>query len=117
MCDNIDNNCNGETDEARRNSDIFVHIVESRTVLFIIQVFSLLVIGFIVWLAVRAFRRYKDQYVDPEKDHLVEQLAKLREVNTRLTKRNQELAGKLADMRQRMADVSQTTDTETNWYR
>jgi hypothetical protein len=38
-------------------------------------------------------------------------------VNTRLTKRNQELAEKLADMRQRMADVSQTTDTETNWYR
>jgi uncharacterized protein (UPF0305 family) len=76
-----------------------------------------LVIGFIVWLAVKAFRRYKDQYVDPEKDHLVEQLAKLREVNTRLTKRNQELAEKLADMRQRMADVSQTTDTETNWYR
>ena len=97
--------------------DIQEGITESRTILFIIQAFSLLVIGFIVWLAVRAFRRYKDQYVDPEKDHLVEQLAKLREVNTRLTKRNQELAGKLADMRQRMADVSQTTDTETNWYR
>lgn len=97
--------------------DIQEGITESRTILFIIQLFSLLAIGFIVWLAVRAFRRYKDQYVDPEKDHLVEQLAKLREVNTRLTKRNQELAGKLADMRQRMADVSQTTDTETNWYR
>jgi cell division protein FtsB len=97
--------------------DIQEGITESRTILFIIQFFSLLVIGFIVWLAVRAFRRYKDQYVDPEKDHLVEQLAKLREVNTRLTKRNQELAEKLADMRQRMADVSQTTDTETNWYR
>ena len=108
--------------------DIQEGIIESRTVLFIIQLFSLLVIGFIVWLAVRAFRRYKDQYVDPEKfrrykdqyvdpekNHLVEQLAKFREVNTRLTKRNQELAEKLADMRQRMAADSQTTDT--TWYR
>jgi hypothetical protein len=90
-------------------------IINCRTVLFIIQVISLLVIGFIVWLAIRAFRRYKGQYIDPEKDHLVEQMAKLREVNTRLTKRNQELAEKLADMRQRMAADSQTTDT--NWYR
>lgn len=90
-------------------------IINCRTVLFIIQVISLLVIGFIVWLAIRAFRRYKGQYIDPEKDHLVEQLAKLREVNTRLTKRNQDLAEKLADLRQRMAADSQTTDT--NWYR
>ena len=37
--------------------------------------------------------------------------------NEKFRKRNQELAGKLADMRQRMVDVSQTTDTETNWYR
>jgi large-conductance mechanosensitive channel len=85
-------------------------------VLFIIQVISLLIICIIVWLAVRAFRRYKGQYVDPEKNHLVEQMAKLREVNTRLTKRNQDLAEKLADLRQRMAANSQTTDT-TNWYR
>ena len=90
-------------------------IIDCRTVLFIIQVISLLVIGFIVWLAIRAFRRYKGQYIDPEKDHLVEQMAKLREVNTRLTKRNQDLAEKLADLRQRMAADSQTTDT--NWYR
>jgi len=90
-------------------------IINCRTVLFIIQVISLLVIGFIVWLAIRAFRRYKGQYIDPEKDHLVEQMAKLREVNTRLTKRNQDLAEKLADLRQRMAADSQTTDT--NWYR
>ena len=95
--------------------DMHEGIKGCRTVLFIIQVVSLLVICIIVWLAVRAFRRYKGQYVDPEKDHLVEQMAKLREVNTRLTKRNQDLAEKLADLRQRMAADSQTTDT--NWYR
>jgi large-conductance mechanosensitive channel len=95
--------------------EIHKGIINCRTVLFFIQVISLLIICFIVWLAVRAFRRYKGQYVDPEKDHLVEQMAKLREVNTRLTKRNQDLAEKLADLRQRMAADSQTTDT--NWYR
>ena len=96
--------------------EIHKGIINCRTVLFIIQVISLLIICIIVWLAVRAFRRYKGQYVDPEKNHLVEQMAKLREVNTRLTKRNQDLAEKLADLRQRMAANSQTTDT-TNWYR
>ena len=74
-------------------------IISSRTLLFFIQVGSLLIICFIVWLSFRAFRRYKDQYVDPEKDHLVEQLAKLREVNNRLIKRNQDLAGKVAELR------------------
>lgn len=96
--------------------EIHKGIINCRTVLFIIQVISLFIICIIVWLAVRAFRRYKGQYVDPEKNHLVEQMAKLREVNTRLTKRNQDLAEKLADLRQRMAANSQTTDT-TNWYR
>lgn len=96
--------------------EIHKGIINCRTVLFIIQVISLLIICIIVWLAVRAFRRYKGQYVDPEKNHLVEQMAKLRDVNTRLTKRNQDLAEKLADLRQRMAANSQTTDT-TNWYR
>ena len=61
----------------------------------VLQVISLIVIGFIIWLAVRASRRYKEQYVDPEKEHLAEQLAKLREVNTRQAKRIQELSEKL----------------------
>lgn len=95
--------------------DIHQNIIDSRTVLFVIQIVSLFVIGIIIWLAVRAFHRYQTQYVDPEKDHLVEQLAKFREVNTRLTRRNQDLAEKLADMRQRLTTDSQITDT--NWYR
>lgn len=89
-------------------------IVDSRTLLFVIQVASLIIICFIVWLAVRAFRRYKDRYVDPEKDHLIEKIEKMREVNTRLTKRNQELAEKVAELRNRLATGPQQTNQ--HWF-
>ena len=84
-------------------------------VVFVVQLLSMLLMGFIVWRAVSASRRYKEQVVDSEKAHLIEQLEKMREVNTRLTKRNQELAGKLAELRNRYSAESQTTDTI--WYR
>lgn len=74
-------------------------------VTFILQVISLLVIIFIIWLAVRASRRYKEQYVDPEKEHLAGQLAKLREINNRQTKRIQELSEKVASL-QRYVDAN-----------
>ena len=93
-------------DVSQLSMDMHQGIISSRTLLFFIQVGSLLIIGFIVWLSFRAFRRYKDQYVDPEKDHLVEQLAKLREVNTRLIKRNQDLAEKVAKMQNHLKTVS-----------
>ena len=73
-----------------------------------------------MWLSIRAFRRYKGQYVDPEKTHLVDQIAKLREVNTRLTKRNQELASTMAELRKQVNAMSQTTvsqTTDSTWYR
>lgn len=95
-------------------------ITHGRYVLLAVQLFSLIVIVFIVWLSVRAFRRYKGQYIDPEKEHLVEQTAKLREVNTRLTKRNQELASTVADLRKQLSSMSQTTISQTSdspWYR
>ena len=53
-------------DVSQLSMDIHQGIISSRTLLFFIQVGSLLIIGFIVWLSFRAFRRYKDQYVDPE---------------------------------------------------
>lgn len=75
-------------------------------VTFILQVVSLLVIIFIIWLAVRASRRYKEQYVDPEKEHLAGQLAKLREINNRQTKRIQELSEKVASLQPRISKTS-----------
>lgn len=82
------------------NSDIS----KSGLIIFCIQIASLLLMGFIIWRAVSASYRYKEQYVDPEKDHLIEQLEKLKEVNARLTKRNLELAEKYADLQQRQTD-------------
>ena len=93
-------------DVSQLSMDIHQGIISSRTLLFFIQIGSLLIISFIVWLSFRAFRRYKDQYVDPEKDHLVEQLTKLREVNTRLIRRNQDLAEKVTKMQNHLRTVS-----------
>lgn len=60
-----------------------------------LQIVSLLLLGFIIWRAIAASRRYKEQFIDPEKDHLAEQVKKLKEVNRRLTERNMELARKI----------------------
>ena len=102
-------------DVSQLSMDIHQGIISSRTLLFFIQVGSLLIIGFIVWLSFRAFRRYKDQYVDPEKDHLVEQLAKLREVNTRLIRRNQDLAEKVVKMQNHLKTVS-SQSSESHYF-
>ena len=102
-------------DVSQLSMDIHKGIISSRTLLFFIQIGSLLIIGFIVWLSFRAFRRYKDQYVDPEKDHLVEQLAKLREVNNRLIKRNQELAEKVAKLQNHLKTVS-SQSSESHYF-
>ena len=80
-----------------------------------IQLVSFLLLSFIIWRAVVASRRYKERYVDPEKTHLVEQVEKMRQVNTRLTKRNQELAQRVAEMQARLnSQVQQRTDQ--HWF-
>jgi large-conductance mechanosensitive channel len=89
-------------------------VKKSRTVLFIIQVISLIIIGIIIWLAVRAFRRYKEQVVDPEKEHLAEENEKLRTMNRRLTERNQELAEKVSALQRRLAAGPQQSDE--HWF-
>lgn len=76
----------------------------------ILQIASLFIIGIVIWLAVRASRRYKEQYVDPEKEHLANQLAKLREINTRQTKRIQELADKVNVLQRQVDAHSQKSD-------
>jgi hypothetical protein len=80
-----------------------------------IQLVSFLLLSFIIWRAVVASRRYKARYVDPEKNHLIEQVEKMRQVNTRLTKRNQELAQRVAEMQARLnSQVQQRTDQ--HWF-
>ena len=80
-----------------------------------IQLISFLLLSFIIWRAVVASRRYKARYVDPEKNHLIEQVEKMRQVNTRLTKRNQELAQRVAEMQARLnSQVQQRSDQ--HWF-
>lgn len=80
-----------------------------------IQIVSFLLLSFIIWRAVVASRRYKARYVDPEKTHLIEQVEKMRQVNTRLTKRNQELAQRVAEMQARLnSQVQQRSDQ--HWF-
>lgn len=80
-----------------------------------IQLISFLLLSFIIWRAVVASRRYKARYVDPEKTHLIEQVEKMRQVNTRLTKRNQELAQRVAEMQARLnSQVQQRSDQ--HWF-
>lgn len=74
----------------------------SGIIILCIQVVSMLLMAFIIWRAVSASRRYKERYVDPEKDLLIEQLSKLREVNARLIKRNQDLAQKNVELQSRL---------------
>ena len=74
---------------------IYSGISRSTILMVILQLLMLLVVGFVIWRAIRASERYKEQYVDPEKAHLIEQLEKLKTVNRRLTERNMDLAQKL----------------------
>lgn len=53
--------------------------------------------------------------MNPEKQHLIEQMEKMREVNNRLTKRNQDLAKKVAEMQSRLnSQVNQASDQ--HWF-
>ncbi len=89
-------------------------IQKSGIITLIIQLISFVLMAFIIWRAVSASRRYKEQNVDPEKEHLIEQMAKLREVNARLIKRNQMMADKYADLKGRLNSPIQTRDEE--WF-
>ncbi len=84
--------------------DIHKGIFKNTHIILYIQLISLLSMMLIIWLAVRASHRYKEQHFDPEKERLVAELEKLRTVNRRLTQRNLDLAKKVQEYRQ-------TTDT------
>ena len=96
-------------------SSINSDIQRSGLVILVIQLLSMLLMGFIIWRAVSASRQYKEQFVDRDKNHLIEQMEKMREVNTRLTKRNQELAKKVSDLQTRLsAQPNQVSDQ--HWF-
>lgn len=82
---------------------------------FIIQIISLLLMGFIIWRAVVASRNYKERYVDSEKAQLIEKMEKMRVVNNRLTKRNQELAQKVSDLQSQLNSQTRPTN-EQQWF-
>lgn len=91
-------------------------ISRSAIITIIMQLFCLLVLGYIIWRAVSASRHYKETHFDTEKDHLAEQLTKLREVNSRLTKRNQELAEKNVELQRQLQSGYKTTSTGSAHY-
>jgi len=76
-------------------NEMYSGIDRSGLYVFILQIVGILAVILIIWRATIAFRRYKERNIDPEKDHLVEQVAKLKEINRRLTERNMDLAKKL----------------------
>lgn len=89
-------------------------IAYSGVITLLLQILSLAVLCFIIWKTVKAVRQNNEQKTDPEKVHMAEQLTKLKEVNTRLTKRNQELAEKVALLQRRIQSSPQMTDT--HWF-
>ena len=64
-------------------------------IIFGIQIVFLGLFGIIVFLAVKASRRYKMEKVDAEKEKLIAEIERLTEINKRITKRNMELGGNL----------------------
>ena len=81
----------------------------------LIQIISLLLMSFIVWRAIVASRNYKERYVDPEKAQLIEKMEKMRVVNNRLTKRNQELAQKVSDLQSQLNSPSRQANDQ-HWF-
>ena len=80
-----------------------------------IQIISLLLMAFIVWRAIVASRNYKERYIDPEKTQLIEKMEKMRVVNNRLTKRNQELAQKVSDLQSQLNSPSRQANDQ-HWF-
>ena len=63
-----------------------------------IQIALMLLFCFVIYLAVKASKRYKEKMVDAEKEELLAVIQKLKETNRRLTERNMELGDKLSSL-------------------
>lgn len=77
--------------------NIYSGISRNSIIIMIIQIISLLALGFIIWRSVQASKRYKEQFVDPEKDHLIKEVERLRDLNHRLVSRNMDLSKRLQE--------------------
>lgn len=89
-------------------------IGHSGLIMVVVQLISMLLLMFIIWRAVKASRRYKEEHLDSEKEQLLEQLNKLREVNHRLTERNLEMGEKIATLQRRINAGPQQSDQ--HWF-
>lgn len=86
-------------------NDMHSGINKGSIILILLQVFGALAIMLIMWRAVAAYRRYKEEVVDPEKEQMAEQISKLKEVNRRLTDRNMKLANQVQEKDQEKSNI------------
>ena len=74
---------------------MYSDISDNGKVILIVQLLGFVLLGFVIWRAASASRRYKEEKVDPEKEELIEEVERLKSLNRHLTDRNQDLAKKL----------------------
>jgi hypothetical protein len=74
---------------------MYSDISDNGKVILIVQLLGFVLLGFVIWRAASASRRYKEEKVDPEKEELIKEVERLKSLNRHLTDRNQELAKKL----------------------
>ena len=53
------------------SKNLYSGISRSGIITVLLQLFSLLLLGFIIWRAIGASQRYKEQHVDPEKEQIM----------------------------------------------
>jgi hypothetical protein len=74
---------------------MYSDISDNGKVILIVQLLGFVLLGFVIWRAASASRRYKEEKVDPEKEELIKEVERLKSLNRHLTDRNQDLAKKL----------------------
>ena len=74
---------------------MYSDISDNGKVILIVQLLGFVLLGFVIWRAASASRRYKEEKVDPEKEELIKEVERLKSLNHHLTDRNQDLAKKL----------------------
>ena len=74
---------------------MYSDISDNGKIILIVQLLGFVLLGFVIWRAASASRRYKEEKVDPEKEELIKEVERLKSLNRHLTDRNQDLAKKL----------------------
>jgi ligand-binding sensor protein len=86
---------------------MYSDISDNGKVILIVQLLGFVLLGFVIWRAASASRRYKEEKVDPEKEELIKEVERLKSLNHHLTDRNQDLAKKLQ---------AKTETTGQHWF-